>query len=84
MEKPGMQENLKNLLPFFWMFCIIHRTCFWTGSQKISEERDGMAEEIMTPIPEEESRNFIHQFIDEDIAEGGRRSEEHTSELQSP
>jgi len=31
-----------------------------------------MAEEIMTPIPEEESRNFIHQFIDEDIAEGGR------------
>ena len=42
-----------------------------------------MAEEIRTP--ETESRNFIHAFIDEDIAPGGQfeRSEEHTSELQS-
>ncbi len=32
-----------------------------------------MAEESKTPITEEvESKNFIHQFIDEDIAEGGR------------
>ncbi len=32
-----------------------------------------MAEEIKTPTAEEaESRNFIHQFIDEDIAEGGQ------------
>ncbi|MDE7218983.1 MAG: glutamine--tRNA ligase/YqeY domain fusion protein [Oscillospiraceae bacterium] len=32
-----------------------------------------MAEESRTPITEEaESKNFIHQFIDEDIAEGGR------------
>ena len=32
-----------------------------------------MAEENMTPITEEaESKHFIHQFIDEDIAEGGR------------
>ena len=32
-----------------------------------------MAEEIKTPASEEaESKNFIHQFIDEDIAEGGR------------
>ena len=30
-----------------------------------------MAEESKTPITEE-SKNFIHQFIDEDIAEGGR------------
>lgn len=30
-----------------------------------------MAEESKTPITEEvESKNFIHQFIDEDIAEG--------------
>ncbi|MCI9431893.1 MAG: glutamine--tRNA ligase/YqeY domain fusion protein [Oscillospiraceae bacterium] len=32
-----------------------------------------MAEENVTPITEEaESKHFIHQFIDEDIAEGGR------------
>ena len=36
-----------------------------------------MAEESKTPLagetaPEAESKNFIHQFIDEDIAEGGR------------
>ena len=32
-----------------------------------------MAEENRTPLGEEpESKNFIHQFIDEDIAEGGR------------
>ena len=32
-----------------------------------------MAEEILTPAAEEaESKNFIHQFIDEDIAEGGQ------------
>ncbi|MCI8302773.1 MAG: glutamine--tRNA ligase/YqeY domain fusion protein [Oscillospiraceae bacterium] len=32
-----------------------------------------MAEESKTPITEEaESKHFIHQFIDEDIAEGGR------------
>ena len=30
-----------------------------------------MAEEIKN-IPEETSRNFIHAFIDEDIAEGGQ------------
>ncbi len=32
-----------------------------------------MAEETKVPLTEEaESKNFIHQFIDEDIAEGGR------------
>ena len=31
-----------------------------------------MAEETRTPTGEPESKNFIHQFIDEDIAEGGR------------
>ena len=32
-----------------------------------------MAEEILTPAADEaESKNFIHQFIDEDIAEGGQ------------
>ena len=31
-----------------------------------------MAEETRTPAGEPESKNFIHQFIDEDIAEGGR------------
>ena len=32
-----------------------------------------MAEETKAPLTEEaESKNFIHQFIDEDIAEGGR------------
>ena len=32
-----------------------------------------MAEEILAPMTgETESKNFIHQFIDEDIAEGGR------------
>ena len=32
-----------------------------------------MTEEMKTPITEEaESKNFIHQFIDEDIAEGGQ------------
>ena len=32
-----------------------------------------MSEEIKTAAPEEgESQNFIHQFITEDIAEGGR------------
>ena len=32
-----------------------------------------MAEENKTPLTEEaESKNFIHQFIDEDIAEGGQ------------
>ena len=32
-----------------------------------------MTEEIKTPLTEEvESKNFIHQFIDEDIAEGGQ------------
>ena len=32
-----------------------------------------MAEEILAPMTgEAESKNFIHQFIDEDIAEGGR------------
>ena len=31
-----------------------------------------MAEETRSPSPEAESKNFIHQFIDEDIAEGGR------------
>jgi len=32
-----------------------------------------MAEEMKTPLVEEvESKNFIHQFIDEDIAEGGQ------------
>ena len=32
-----------------------------------------MTEEMKTPIAEEaESKNFIHQFIDEDIAEGGQ------------
>ena len=32
-----------------------------------------MAEESKAPITEEaESKHFIHQFIDEDIAEGGQ------------
>ena len=32
-----------------------------------------MAEETKAPLTEEaESKHFIHQFIDEDIAEGGR------------
>ncbi len=31
-----------------------------------------MAEEVKTLIPEEEGKNFIHNFIDEDIAEGGQ------------
>ena len=32
-----------------------------------------MAEEKLAPAAgEAESKNFIHQFIDEDIAEGGR------------
>ena len=31
-----------------------------------------MAEEVKTLLPEEEGKNFIHNFIDEDIAEGGQ------------
>ena len=31
-----------------------------------------MAEEVKTLLPEDESKNFIHSFIDEDIAEGGQ------------
>ncbi|MBE6989484.1 MAG: glutamine--tRNA ligase/YqeY domain fusion protein [Ruminococcaceae bacterium] len=31
-----------------------------------------MAEEVKTPSLEEEGKNFIHNFIDEDIAEGGQ------------
>ena len=31
-----------------------------------------MAEEVKTLLPEEESKNFIQNFIDEDIAEGGQ------------
>ena len=37
------------------------------------EECEIMAEEKKPPLTEEvESKNFIHQFIDEDIAEGGQ------------
>ena len=37
------------------------------------KERDGMTEESSAPLAgEAESKNFIHQFIDEDIAEGGQ------------
>jgi glutaminyl-tRNA synthetase len=40
---------------------------------KFTEECDGMTEENKNlPAEESESKNFIHQFIDEDIAEGGR------------
>jgi len=40
---------------------------------KFTEECDGMTEENKSlPAEESESKNFIHQFIDEDIAEGGR------------
>ena len=31
-----------------------------------------MAEEVKTLLPEDEGKNFIHNFIDEDIAEGGQ------------
>ena len=31
-----------------------------------------MADEVKTLLPEEEGKNFIHNFIDEDIAEGGQ------------
>jgi len=42
------------------------------GSYQISsEERDNMTEESRPSISEE-GKNFIHQFIDEDIAQGGR------------
>ena len=54
---------------------------FWTKYKlpppgEGAKECEDMAEESRTPLAAEpaeaESRNFIHQFIDEDIAEGGQ------------
>jgi glutaminyl-tRNA synthetase len=52
-------------------FCIIQYVHFGARQKIFSKERDDMTEESKTPITEE-GKHFIHQFIDEDIAEGGR------------
>ena len=56
----------------FPSWAVIIKNCFCTILRHTRSVRKIMAEEIKTPETEESGKNFILNFIDEDIAEGGR------------
>ena len=56
----------------FPSWAVIIKNCFCTILRYTRSVRKIMAEEIKTPETEESGKNFIINFIDEDIAEGGQ------------
>ena len=56
----------------FPSWAVIIKNCFCTILRHTRSVRKIMAEEIKTPETEESGKNFIINFIDEDIAEGGQ------------
>ena len=56
----------------FPSWAVIIKNCFCTILRHTRSVRKIMAEEIKTPETEESGKNFILNFIDEDIAEGGQ------------
>ena len=56
----------------FPSWTVIIKNCFCTILRHTRSVRKIMAEEIKTPETEESGKNFIINFIDEDIAEGGQ------------